>query len=270
MTNLLIGWPDIPSAATRIYTTGTEDTTHSLYNSAAGPRHLRTTIGDGAADFDLNFDLGTSYDTSRGIAEYVIVSHADLTQTVANLGVLSDSAEDFSTATSVYLDSSYSSATLYGPYSNDYVATFTASSTARYWRVRFYTGSGTLAFGKVYLGQWFDFGREPSSYDIEREPSKSGVYYTPAGTSYSYRLDEPVYRFRFTWDAITDDKVTEFFNYIVSSQNTTPVFLYTATNHEILDSQRLVHCRLVSHSVDSPAGVQDWNRVQAEFVQILG
>lgn len=269
MTNLLIGWPDIPSAATRIYTTGTAGTVDSLYNSAAGPRHLRSTITAGAVHFDLKFDLGTNYDTSRGIAEYVIVSHADLAQAAPNLAVDS-STNDFSSSTSVYLDSSFSSATLYGPYSNDYVATFTASSTARYWRTRFYTGAGTLAFGKVYFGQWFDFGREPSDYVIEREPSKGGVYYTPAGTSYSYRLDEPVYRFRFTWEAVTDDKVTEFFNNIVASQNTTPVFLYTASNHEVLDSQRLVHCELVSHSVDSPAGVQDWNRVQAEFVQILG
>ncbi len=285
MTNLLIGYPDIPRAATRIrassgasgdvFTTGTETTfsnTKPFYNILRGPRSQFAHVSTAASSFQFFYDVGPSTTKS---ADFLIVSMLNqLLYAGSTIDMELKSGDDGLTTgmSAVSSVADISAATLYGPESNDYYVTFATSTARRYWQVSFDKTAGSnfrLALNKVYFGTQFDMGIDPETVRMSREPDGDPSFITASGTQYLARVGKPRYAFDITWLGVSDDKVRDFDRYIAAYAHHTPVFLTTATDHSNLDGQRIVHCNLASYST-RPGGYRvDWNVIQARFEETV-
>ena len=153
----------------------------------------------------------------------------------------------------------------------NYISTPTAAF--RYWQVILWaTGSASLnhIFSKMYLGLMFDMGKDPENIDIEKVPLHENQFYPASGAVHLGRIDKSIHRFTIEWVGISDDKTTDFMNKIARYKHWHTYFLYTQTNHEVLDSRRLVHCRLTEASTSNPFAAANTNSITATFEEVLG
>ena len=167
-------------------------------------------------------------------------------------------------------ENTFSTATLYGPRSDDYVASFATSSAYRYWWVDMdCSASSSFAHSKIAFGSWLDFGDTVIDFEISRNPSSATEFIAGSGAKHIGRSDQPKYKLRVTWEGLTDDLVRDFVTkcadrtYLYSG-----VYLYTSTSHEILDSQRLLHCKILDFTSESIK--LDYNRLTVEFEEMIG
>lgn len=169
----------------------------------------------------------------------------------------------------VYNNRLISSSTLYGPNSNDFITTFTETSASRHWWIDYdpNESSSNMEHSKSYLGVAFDFGTDPD-FEISRAPRAESEFVTDSGARKLTRIDDPAYRWDFTWSGITDAKVQEWLTKIVYKKEQETFFLYTTANHQILDDKRIVHVRLTEASYRKIE--TDWNVVSASFEEVLG
>jgi hypothetical protein len=245
MTSLLICYPDIPYNAVTITPSATTDTAQNEFNLTAGPRSNGFALASAGTTLTLDFDLGAGFATEQNTVNYVILARADKLQAGAMSQLLIRSSSNGSVWTTRITQSSFSSATLYGPRSDDYIQLITATSAFRYWRADYTTTSSKLPHSKLYFGTYFDWGREPSTYKISREAS-GDLLRMSSGAQYGERIEEPRYFFEFTWYGITDAKIQSFQTAMAKSYyRANGVFLYTDSLHHVLDNQRLVHCRML-------------------------
>lgn len=109
---------------------------------------------------------------------------------------------------------------------------------------------------KVYMGLFFDFGRDP-------------LYPRSAGLAYFRGSLEkrPHYTFSLEWRDVRADKVREFEWAIARYKDISPVFLYTRYNHATLNGHRLVHCWIRDYQNEITA--PDSYRVRMTFEELL-
>lgn len=101
------------------------------------------------------------------------------------------------------------------------------------WTLEFFSSASPpnweFRVSKIFLGSWFDFGREPSlPYEIRREI-----------LSMSNR--ESRYIIRFHWDGISETQKQNFISKILKFKDVSPIILYTKTNHDPLDGHQVLH-----------------------------
>lgn len=265
---LYIAYPDIPWRAQRAYVTaGAADSSYPARNTIYGERYqMHKITPDGSFNAIMHYDLGASVTAT---ASYLIIARADRLRTG---DTLADTALGGSANESVWTDFSHNdieAATLYGPRSEDYISTFSASSAYRYFR--FYTnGTNTTArnVSKVYFGTAFQMGEEPE-FEWDLIPLES-EYYAESGERDLVRHDQPVYRFTFRWRSVTDAKVKEFYDSIVRYSHRHRYFLYTTDQHQVLNNLRVLHVRLIEASTENPDKKVDWNDLTATFEEIIG
>lgn len=271
MTNLLISHPYIARVATDSNSTVTFDEDRPYANLTCGRRyHLAKEASASTTVKTITYDLG--YDGADNImdsANHLILGRADLLKaasiaTVTLKAANAKSGWTLTSPTTVHTASSFSGVTLYGPRTHDYLTTFTASSYFRYWQVSFDSGgaSSDAKHSKCYFGTSLDMGCEPS-YSFTRPERSDTSLFNTAGTRELSRVDEPGYRFEFTWEKVTDVKLLQWLSYIVEQKEAHTFFLYTTTWHPILDNQRVVHVRLESHSLQKV--YKNRNEVTATF-----
>jgi hypothetical protein len=191
----------------------------------------------------------------------------------SNYKVKVESSTDASAWTTETTSARISTLTLIGPDATDYIVEFTASASRRYWRVRFFkdvNSDDNIYIGKIYLGNFFDWGVEPDDYSINRIPESQSNFYYGAGSQKITNLEDSVYQININWLGVTDDKVKDFYDKIVKYKHINPVFLYARSVAEVLDSQTLIHCRLISCSTEQVGRQPDYNLVRATFEQVLG
>lgn len=264
-TNLVISYPDIPFAATE-FEGDTFDSDRTLYNQINGPRYWRSKRASASTSHIFTCLLPTG--TTKAV-DHLIISHADLLISQGVTDIDLDSSADNAAWTNRIAESTFGSYSLIGR-GFDYVTDITATSAFQYWRLTYTSSSSTLERGKAYFGTWFDFGYEPVAYDIERIPAREAVFFAGSGAKHFVRGDEPVYRFTFHYEGPTDDKIRDFYNYIVKYKHINPVFLYTRSDHTILDNARIVHCNLVEAVTQQRTVKNDYNRLTVTYEEILG
>lgn len=164
--------------------------------------------------------------------------------------------------------SSFNSASLVGPDSSDYVSKFTATSGYRYWWLTFLPTSTTyLQHSKDYFGSSFDMGIDPDyTFELFQPFSVDEVY--DSGARRLGRLEKNLYRFNFIWTGVSDSKLTEFIQKICNNRDRRRFLLYTQDQHQILDSQRLVHCKLTDAKTRKTW--DDYNEISATFEEVIG
>lgn len=265
---LYIAYPDIPFRAIQTASNVTWNTFYDYRNSISTERY-QCAVKSAVTGFNIEYDLGVGVTDSVG---YFILARADLLQSIGVTSLVIASASDGigGSYSDQHTVSSFNTATLYGPGSRDLLVTGLSLSAARTWK---WTVSGasssTHALSKAYFGNAFDMGVQPE-FDFVREPEFTSEYITGSGTSRVSRHSEPRYVFNFTWTGVSDDKVTEFVSKIVSRSHLNRFFLYTTSVHYVLNSERVIHCKLTDWASDNSSGVPDFNIVTATFEEILG
>lgn len=282
MTSFLIGYPDIPMRVTGVMSYATnsstetpdEDDDYQALNTYQGERFHWWKSSYTKSEHNIRWDLGPS--TTR-TASFIILSRLDYLQslyptTTTEFQLLR--SDDDSSYTAEQTISNLHSLPLIGPWSNDYITIFTASSAYRFWRARLLSTAGTADFtsriGKVYFGNMFDMGREPALYNIKRDYVFSSDFVAGSGVVYSGRLSVPRYKIDLEWHGISDSTTKTFFDDIYSHRHTTTFFLYTDSFHDPLNGERLIHVKLIEAQADDSFKISNYNKITASFVEVLG
>ena len=250
MTNCLIGYPDIPKS-----TSLGEPSMATGYNARSvvtGSRgdHVKLVANGTTATYEWDYGANTT-------PAYLYVARADLvrkadsaatTWTVTGSASSSFTSPDTKTGT-------FNTSDLKNPRSEDLITTFTYSSAYRYWRARLTTTASIKhEFSKIYLGSWFDFGREPVA-NVEQTRRAASKW--ARATAFAIRLQ---------WRGISDSLVNSLNTKIVQYRDTNPVILYDAGDI-ILGGYRVIHARI--SDVDVQLDTYDSNSVSIEFEELI-
>lgn len=270
MTNLKIAYADIPYNAVTITPTIADDPLQPVYNLIAGERIWRYATVSTGTSLSIVFDLGFDYAEKQNTADYLIIARADLLINTGVTAVALARSADGSSYTNEVNDASFASATLYGPRTDDYIATFTATSAYRYWKVTF-TSGGAINFwhSKLYFGRFLTFDNAPE-YTIRREASPQSEWYAASGAMFQARTQEPRYEFDFTWKGLADSTALDFNDKVVRFKDKCPVFLYTSAVTKILDVQTVVHAKLTRHEISRNSKITNYNQINATFTELIG
>jgi hypothetical protein len=167
---------------------------------------------------------------------------------VTAVNVKGNSALDYSTATSVYSNSSFDSQALMGPHGEDFIATFATSTAYKYWFVHF--DSPTLAsrfpLSKLFLGTYFDPGKGPNTKSWRR-----------LRTGYSQRKAK--YEFTFGYAGVSYTDALGFFALASKQRRTDPVIALSNGNDRMLNGKKVVFGRVTDFQ--SPPVATDYNSV---------
>lgn len=240
-TNLLFAYPQIWVDGT-LSISASAATGYPKENVTAGPRRRSTRLATAASGLTISVDLGSALQKT---IQYVIVSRADILKnqgcTIAAVEASSDNfVANFNSVGGT--SGNFQSKTFYGPRSEDVLFTSSINSdygalsytgTYRYWRISFQGATVAWQANKVYLGSWFDMGRDPTSVRVEKRVT-------------SLQDRDSRYVFTFDWEGLTD-QTKEYFTFYIADKPYDGVFLYTSSYHDLLLGHRLLHCRLVEH-----------------------
>lgn len=241
-TNLLIAYPQIWVDGT-LSISSSAASGYPKENVTAGSRRRSTRLAAAASGLTVTVDLGAA---AAKTIQYIIVSRADILKnqgcTIAAVEASSDNfVANFNSVGGT--SGNFQSKTFYGPRSEDVIFTSALNSdygslsytgTYRYWRISFQGATVAWQANKIYLGSWFDMGRDPVSSQVSR-----------VATSRADRASR--YVFTFEWEGLSD-QTKEYFTFYIADKPYDGVFLHTQSYHDILLGYRLLHCRLVEHS----------------------
>lgn len=257
-SNLLIATPDIPRRGT-IATSVAAVTTLPATNLIAGPRTEHFQFGTAATDSWVRSSL-----SAASPCEYFIVARADLLFKQGVTGLLLKRSTDNSTyANHLGNVSDFQSASFFGENGEDYISTPSVNNSAvnysassfQYWRL--HTSRGTAlayTYSKWYCGAFFDPGRDPIAP------------YTTEGQIQRGKGRRPARIVSFSWQGLTDVKA-EYFNSLARESDSSPLFLYTASYHDLLHGQRLMHVRIVN--ISRRMRVPNVNGIDVTFEEVI-
>lgn len=268
-TSLLIGYPDIPARAIRIYGDLPYATDTNVFNLIRSERHhVAQQIAASTTNQRIRFILP---DGQSAAANFVILAHANWIK--ANVGTFRVQAatSDGGSWGDIFSDGSFSSATLLGPRSHDYLGTFTTSAAYRAWALRFESLTSTkLPLSKAYLGQWLDLQSEPTSFEVTVIGGLAAAYESGNGRRHFAVVATPRHKVTLGWTGLSDAAATDFMEKIALRRHIDRFYLYTADRHEVLGGLRLLHCRCTAASRTFEDGSPNWNRIDATFEELEG
>jgi F5/8 type C domain len=275
-TNLMISHPDISFNANKVTCSVTDDSDFPHYNLIAGRRDSFFQTAANQTTFTITYDLGANYTAKQNALYHVVIARCDILKAAGLTTFQIQRSPDGSTWLDEYTNSSMASETLYGPRNYDFYDTPIALSGFtptgyRYWRLSYTSSSGQkFTHAKVHFGKHFDAGRDPVSIIIDRIPAAEGRFKGGSGAEFLARLDEPLYQFKIRWIGLRDDAIRDFYSKIDAYKDTNRVFLYTLSDHTVLDNQRIVHCKVSDVRSEPAADIIDYNELEATFTEVLG
>lgn len=236
-----------------------------------GPRYQHFTPATASTIVRFLVDLGADYTTKNAAADHIILARGDILQGQGVTDVTLSRSSDAASYTDVHDNTSFASATLSGPDSQDYIATFSETSQYRYWRLQIEAGSSiTPRFSKWHTGVLIDFGSDPSSFSAELVTPADAEWKSSAGVRFSCRTEDPYYRISIEWDGLTDAELQEFIDDVYSKREECPVFLYAPDQTQILDGHTLMHVRCVEAEWSKKDGIDDYNHLRCDFEEVKG
>lgn len=267
-TNLVIGYSDIPKNAIYVEPLNTWAEATPYDNARVGERYeiaqLASTI---ATNTRVLYDAGASSKS----ASFLAIARADQLKAAncSRVTLLGNSSNNYGTAVTVYNNATFASATLYGPRSDDFIADFATSTAYKYWWIEYaVSASSKIPHSKAYFGNWFDPGDTLDDLRIMRPSSRRIEYNTAAGAKHIQRTEQPNYEIECTWNGISDDLVRDFVRNVATHTFVkNGVFLYTRSDHSVLDSQRILHCYVTDYETSNAK--QDFNRLKVRFREMI-
>lgn len=254
-SNLLIGYCDIPARASTISLSQTDSIYYRYVNLFGGNKTDKFLL-----DANYTGNLRATFESSAGPCDFLYIGRARLLQKnkITSLSLKGNTTNTYGSAVTMYNNASFSSTTLYGPASDDLIATFSAGSSAsyQYWWMD-YTSSGGSLFphAKLFFGQAFDPGLDPN--DVLRVSRVALL-----GSKI-----RPTYAFNLRWRGMRYTKAVEFYQKFSLNRRHVPVVLFTNTYHDILFGHRVLFGRITQ--VDMPPKATDYCDVTARFEEMV-
>lgn len=262
-TNLVISFPDIPEAAIATTSSATGATDFDPANLARGPRYLGFKRAAAGSSLTITYDLGSA--TTKSI-DHLVIARADKLVSGGVTQVDVDRSTNGSSWTNEYTDSSFASATLRGPASEDYLEEISTSSAYRYWRITYTATNTTFPHSKVNFGTLFDPGADPVAINTSRD--LGALEFTAKdGTRWKSINREPLYRLSIVWEGLTDAKTEEFIDAAVH-RHKRYCFLYAKSNTAALSGNKMLHCEIEQNSIQVEKIFNDYNLVAARFLEL--
>jgi hypothetical protein len=279
MTNLLIGYPDIPSRATawRATTSSEADTPNQTeddiaFNTFKGPKYLRWRSIYTAATHQITYDLGPGVTST---VDFIAMARIDNAIRLggSKVSFQIQGSNDDSSYTTINYDDDLGLGVQTGPRSEDLIYLNSTSSAYRYFRFKSYTSDTanfTALFSNVYFGTIFDIGKDVDDYQIRRLLPDEDDFISSSGSAYPGRLAHPRYQIEITWDLVTDAKMKSFFELIDAHRHDTPCFLHTQTYDDVLNGHELLFCNLTSASASNVTNKPDQNSLTTVWTEDIG
>ncbi len=251
-SNIVLLYPDIPFRSVQFSSDGVD-----TLNLVTGSR----------SDLLVNETPGTSNASHWGLkedevanADYICIARLDIPigADSADVTVRVKGDTDPTFAVSDTFTDTVGAGDLVGPQLEDYIAEIPGGTfTVDYpnWRVQIETTDAIqFKYSKVYLGRWFDFGRDPVF------PERS-AFETRGNFS---RLNNQTISLE--WEGIGPAVKTDFSEKIDRFKDMSPVFVYDRGNC-VLDGQKLLHCQIqdVRYSVDDN---ENYN-IRVAFLELI-
>ena len=267
MTNVLIGYPDIPYHSISFEQSSAYTQPYNLVN---GPKHTLGYADSPATLINFDYNLGSDFASKQATANLLYIGRADLLQSDNITDVVLYNASTFGSWTSIYSDTSFDSATLRGPRSDDYIATFNTSSARQYWRcdIAVTSSNSNMAMSKLFFGAFWDPGIEPD-YALNLSTPRETNWTSDSGMDYTMKEGEPTYEMELTWRGVSDSDASDFSNNIMRYAHVNPVIIYTENYHDVLDDHRVLYCKMVDANVVKDGGIADYNTVTAKLVEMI-
>lgn len=256
-TNLLFANAGIPTVLTASASAGLPvDLTYPLTNLFGGNRTDISRLASAASgDSRILIDLGA---TATGAANFLYLARANLLQfgTVGTVTLKGSNTNSYATATTVHTVSSFTSATLYGPDNEDYLATFAASTAYRYWWLNYNATSATkFPHAKAFFGQYLDVGNDPKGpATITRSRPTGG-------------RRKALYTFTLQYKAMPYAAMIALYSTFYLKRRYNPMVLFTTSYHDILMGHRLVFCRMTGMTM--PPRVTGFYDCDLTFEELL-
>lgn len=167
--------------------------------------------------------------------------------------------------------------TLSGPNGKDCVFTAAFNDTIagtlasyRYFKVILTGGSAhSFPVSKLYFGAFFDAGKEPDYFDVNVISNEAEPWRYPRGNVLMTKSAHARNQVTIEWDGLTDAKADEFLTKVLANPVKKHVFLYTATYHDVLFGNRLIHAKVLSDQCTITKRKQDWNDITAVFEEMV-
>jgi len=274
--SFLILYPDVPEKALVVTSSVAFSDNYSLRNAFNGYYRSYARTAEPTSSLSLVFDLGSG--NSRKL-DYFLIGGISNLKSLDPYTVQIQGSNDGASWTSQLGCSSFSGIEFDGPDSDDLI--FTPSyndqigavlGTYRYFRVVIGVDiAAQISFKRLYFGQAFDMGKEPTSYDVklttERE-TDTWVY--PRGHTIMSKAFYPKHTFSLTFDGVSDSKATQVTDVLLENPYKSTVYLYTQTYADPLYNNGLVLCRVppANLRISKRNNVQDWNDVAIAFEEI--
>lgn len=139
-----------------------------------------------------------------------------------------------------YTDTSFASATLYGPHAEDYIGTFSAANSSYTVVQEGCSAASTYPQSTHFLGTMFDIGREPTYGQAIVSIPK-----TKHARERAHMID-------LVWDGVTHTNSSSFISTLLQYKDVRPVMLYDPADY-CLANFRLLHATLRDCSIKASA-----------------
>lgn len=266
MTTLSVSFPDIPFKASATTAAEAAATYYSEFNLVRGPRYLHYKSATADTSCYFQYNLGSTYATKGGVVNHVILAGHMFEQTLSQ--VLYEDSANGSDWTARLTDDA---PVFYGPDSRDYVGTLTATNAAQYHKVTLtFARAEYKRFSKLYLGRSWTPAVSPAGYSIERIPGVNSSIISSSGAVRMCRAEPTKYRIQVRWDLLTSAEIAAFQSNIARYAELSNFFLYTTTQHDILDNQRILHCSLVRSDINRSGGVSNKWALNTTWQELAG
>jgi len=270
MSNLLISYPSIPLEAVESLNSVAYNEDFNYRNLISTERHAWAEATAGASGTINNeYDLGVG---KTKAVDHIIVARADslIAQGTTTLR-LSTTTAIGGTYADVLTDASFASATLRGSNSQDYIQHSLNLAAARTWRAQI-TGGGTTSrsYSKLYFGTAFDPVVNVSNFNYTRNDI-AGDFKAGSGSVFLYKLSDARYSIEIEWRKITTAKMREFFSTVGRYWDKHRFFLFTTSEHQILDYKRLMHVKMTEAPEHEMIKDKDgYHVISCKFEEVLG
>lgn len=253
-SNFLIGIPRIPRDST-VTCSRTADSSYPFTNLFGGNKSDLFYLSAAASgDTRLTFDLGSG---NTAYMNYLYLGRASLLQQdyVDTITIKANSSNDYATATTIKTLSSFTTQTLYGPNSDDYIEKLNNTANFRYWFVNYNaTSASKIPHAKLFFGAYIDVGRDPNAPATITRLKQGGATYRSSFT------------FKISWEGIAYTEAIKIYLELFRTRRYTPLVIFTDTWHDILMGHRVVFCRLTDMQI--PPKVTDYCDISATFEEM--
>ncbi len=231
-SNLLIGNAGVALGAISVAVNNTANTSYPVTNLFGGTKpdyFMLNTATSGDTRITIN--------NNSMACDFLYLGKALLLKNsnVGTITIRGHSVDNYAAATTVATISSFGSASMVGPDSDDFITTFTLSSSFPWWYINYNASAASLIMhSHAFLGQGFDPGRDPNTgLRILRT--------RPLGAN-----RRSAYTFEVTWEGLSYTKAVEMYQKFNRPRRHNPIVLYTTTSHDILFGNRVLLGRILS------------------------